>query len=152
MSKLAQRLRQQGLQVNHGAQEITDKKEPSVTTSQEEFEYQTIKNPDTGKEYEDPRPDMPEDSFLWLQMFVDADRISPEFYQHLLYMRSAGTRIVTGKSGGFVIRPEIGGKGTWLNEAQYKEYAARWLAPHRNEIIKILANLFQWSQVSSPAS
>jgi hypothetical protein len=111
-------------------------------TKTEFAEWKTLTASD-GKVYEDPRPDMPEDSFLWLQLFVMASEIRPELCQNLIYMRSPGSRIVKNKYSGYVIRPAIDGKGShgWLSEAQYKEYAEKWLGLHREELKELLARL-----------
>lgn len=96
-----------------------------------------------GTVYEDPRPDMPEDSFLWLQLFAMAGEISPELCQNLIYVRSPGSRIVKNKYGSYVIRPYIdqeGGKG-WLSEAQYREYAGKWLGLYQEELKKLLVKM-----------
>lgn|GEM_PF-3436479 len=89
--------------------------------------------------YEDPRPDLAEDSHLWNELLriahtfhpLDAEK-SAEFCAVLNGMRCGGTRIRAGKSG-WVLRPDINptGRVAWSSQAEYDEmkekYLARWL-------------------------
>jgi len=89
--------------------------------------------------YEDPRPDLAEDSHLWNELLriahtfhpLDAEK-SAEFCAVLNGMRCGGTRIRPGKSG-WVLRPDIDptGRVAWGSQAEYDEmkekYLARWL-------------------------
>lgn len=152
MSKMAERLQRQGKQDTQESNNKEGQKAPAVTYLDEDpsidiesipykYEWKTLTA--GGKTYEDPRPDMPEDSFIWLQLFAAADEISPRFCQNLIYIRSPGSRMVKGKSGNYVIRSEIDNQGVhgWLNESQYKEYAKKWLEPYREELKALLTRL-----------
>lgn len=89
--------------------------------------------------YEDPRPDLAEDSHLWNELLRIAYQFHPmepeksaEFCGVLNGMRCGGTRIRPGKSG-WVLRPDIDptGRVAWSSQAEYDEmkekYLARWM-------------------------
>jgi hypothetical protein len=89
--------------------------------------------------YEDPRPDLAEDSHLWNELLRIAYEFHPqlpeknaEFCGVLNGMRCGGTRIRAGKNG-WVLRPDIDptGRVAWSSQAEYDEmkqkYLARWL-------------------------
>jgi len=148
VSRMAERLRRQNLNIP----QKLELSQPEVKLPPGP-DWKTLKSPDTGKVYVDPRPDMPEDSFLWLQFFAEIDKTNPQLYEYLKYMRTAGTRIVQGKSQ-YVLRPDIDPEGakSWASEKMYEEYRDKWLMPHKDLIKEKLKNLFQWSQASSSQS
>jgi len=89
--------------------------------------------------YEDPRPDLAEDSHLWKELLRIAYVFHPleseksaEFCGVLNGMRCGGTRIRPGKSG-WVLRPDIDptGRKAWRSQADYDEmkekYLTRWM-------------------------
>lgn len=95
--------------------------------------------------YQDPRPDLEEDSNLWLQMFIDADKVSKQLVKNLWDMRVWGTRIVKGK-GGYILRPEIDPDGVkaWPDKQTYEKWRDKLLIPYKAQIGEILKNLHEW--------
>lgn len=99
----------------------------------------------TGREYKDPRPDLEEDSNLWCQAFIQAEKFSLQLAKNLWELRNWGTRIKRGQKG-FVIRPDIDEEGirAWPNEEMYRKHSARLLGPFRGQVKEILRGLFEW--------
>jgi hypothetical protein len=101
----------------------------------------------------DPRADWPEhlrlseDSALWSKLLTLAHRHSPQLARILEGFRTEGTRIVKLKNGNFGLRPVIRPAGSdnpdegWRDEADYKEYAKKFLAPWHNTLVKLLEEL-----------
>lgn len=104
---------------------------------------------DSGIYYEDPRPDLEEDSNLWCQAFAAADNYGEQLKKSLWDMRKGGTRIIRGKKS-FILRPEIDPQGVrgWPDQATYEKWRDRLLKPHQNQIVQILQGLFLWSSQS----
>jgi hypothetical protein len=108
----------------------------------------------TGKVYSDPRPDLAEDSELWLWLLVEADTISGKLFEVLHGFRCGGARIRQGKTG-YIIRPELdqtGKTSIWKTQRDYEKERDRWLRPFIKEISVLLKNLRPWSEASRPAS
>jgi hypothetical protein len=103
----------------------------------------TVKNPQ--KVYEDPRPDLEEDSNLWLQLFIEAEKTSAQLKENLYKMRNWGTRIVRGKTQ-FILRPDIDEDGirAWPDQETYEKWRDRLLVPHKKQIAEMLKRLFIW--------
>lgn len=95
--------------------------------------------------YQDPRPDLEEDSMLWLQAFVEAGKVNSKLVKNLWEMRNWGTRIIQGKNG-FVLRPDIDPEGiqAWPDKQTYEKWRNRLLLPYKAQIIELLKNLFEW--------
>lgn len=101
----------------------------------------------------DPRSNFPdhlrlsEDSALWSKLLTLAHRHSPQLARILEGFRTEGTRIVKLKNGNFGLRPVIRPAGSdnpdegWRDEADYKEYAKKFLAPWHNMLVKLLEEL-----------
>jgi len=101
----------------------------------------------------DPRSNFPdhlrlsEDSALWSKLLTLAHRRSPQLARNLEGFRAEGTRIVKLKNGNFGLRPVIRPAGSdnpdegWRDEADYKEYAKKFLAPWHNMLVKLLEEL-----------
>jgi len=99
-----------------------------------------------GKEYADPRPDLEEDSNLWLQFIIQAEKFSMKFAQNVYDMRGYGTRIRKGEIG-YILYPEIDNTGTisaWDSMATYQKYRDKLLGPYRKWVKEILKDLFEW--------
>lgn len=97
------------------------------------------------KEYTDPRPDLEEDSNLWLQLFIEADKSNEQLRKNLWEMRNWGTRIVRGKTQ-FVLKPDIDEDGirAWPDMETYEKWRDRLLLPHKKQVGEILKKLFAW--------
>lgn len=85
--------------------------------------------------YEDPRPDLADDHYLWNQLlriayeFNREERAqSAEFCGVLNGMRCGGTRLRPGKNG-WVLRPDIDESGVvaWQSQTEYDTYKERYL-------------------------
>lgn len=103
----------------------------------------------------DPRPDLTEDSALWSRLLTLAkaedERLNNKtvkqkqtgsFFGVLHGFRCAGTRLRRSETGSgmYVLRPDIDptGERAWINEAEYKQFSMRYLAPWEESLIKIL--------------
>jgi hypothetical protein len=101
----------------------------------------------------DPRADwpahlrFPEDSHLWSKLLTLAHRRSPQLCRNLEGFRAEGTRIVKLKNESFGLRPVIRPAGSinpeegWRDEADYKEYAKKFLAPWHDALVEMLEEL-----------
>ena len=101
----------------------------------------------------DPRSNFPdhlrlsEDSALWSKLLTLAHRHSPQLARNLEGFRTEGTKIVKLKNGNLGLRPVIRPAGSenpdegWRDEADYKEYAKKFLAPWHNMLVKLLEEL-----------
>lgn len=94
-----------------------------------------------------PRLRFPEDSQLWTKLLILARQRSPQLARNLEGFRTEGTKIVKLKNGSFGLRPVIRPAGSinpeegWRDEADYKEYAKKFLAPWHNMLVKLLEEL-----------
>jgi hypothetical protein len=95
--------------------------------------------------FQDPRPDLENDSLLWLQMFIDASKYSKKLLKNLWDMRVWGTRIIKGRAG-FVLRPDVDPEGVkaWPDKQTYEKWRNKLLMPYRAQIAVILKNLQEW--------
>ena len=103
----------------------------------------------------DPRADWPEhlrlseDSALWTKLLTLAHRRNPQLACNLRCFRIEGTRIVKLKNGNFGLRPVIRSRGPysnnpdegWRDEADYKRYAKKYLAPWHETLVELLEEL-----------
>jgi hypothetical protein len=98
------------------------------------------------RQYSDPRPDLQEDSWFWLQMFAGAE--DPMFEGILHGFRCMGARILMGRAGGYIIRPTIDPKGEkgWKSQEEYNKDRDQWLEPNGNEIKRLLKTLQPWKK------
>jgi hypothetical protein len=83
---------------------------------------------------------MPEDSFLWLQLLAEADKISPELFGVLHGFRCMGTRIIQGQTQ-YVLRPTIDNHLGYESKEKYDEDKLKWLVRWTDEIKQLLKNL-----------
>ena len=81
----------------------------------------------------------PEDSDLWMDLFMYADILDPYFAGVLQYLRNTGTKLVKDERFGYRLVPVIGADG-WESMAQYKQ-ETEYLKPYRNQLILILKKL-----------
>lgn len=95
----------------------------------------------------DPRPDLSEDSSLWVSFLTLAARESRQLYANLHGFRCAGTRLVKATSGQlagmYVLRPDIDPTGdrAWESLDLYKEFKQKYLKPMETQLLKVLGEL-----------
>ena len=88
----------------------------------------------------DPRPDLAEDSALWVRFLELAEKQDPMLAGTLHGFRCLGTRLRQGRSG-YVLRPEIDPIRGWLSQAEYEKERDKWLMPHISTIKDLLKQL-----------
>ena len=81
----------------------------------------------------------PEDSDLWMDLFMYADILDPYFAGMLQYLRNTGTKLVKDERFGYRLVPVIGADG-WESEKQYKQ-EVEYLKPYRTQLVQILRKL-----------
>lgn len=96
------------------------------------------------------------DDALWSKLIAAARQRSPRLARNLEAFRAEGTKIVKLQNGGFALRPVIvgadgvgrwGGAGPnspspgWQDEADYRRYAKKFLAPYHDLLVELLAGL-----------
>ena len=92
--------------------------------------------------WEDPRPDLEDDHHLWQRLLklccnLPDDEQGLELCGVLNGLRCGGTRLVRGKSGGFILRPLIDPRLGWENREEYEYIRDKFAKPHA-ETIKVL--------------
>ena len=104
----------------------------------------------------DPRPDLTEDSALWSRLLTlakaETERLNNKitvkqeqtgsFFGVLHGFRCAGTRLRRSETGSgmYVLRPDVDptGERAWISREEYELYRGKYLAPWKDELIKIL--------------
>ena len=86
----------------------------------------------------DPRPDLPEDSFIWEQL-MNLAASDQQIGQLLFALRCHGMRLVRGNTS-WVLRPEIR-PDCFESLADYEELKAKWLIPHGQQVTRWLKML-----------
>lgn len=81
----------------------------------------------------------PEDSELWMDLFLLADLMDPEFAAILQYLRNTGTKLVKDEKWGYRLVPHIGVDG-WQTVDEYKR-ESKYLLPFKNQLAMILKKL-----------
>ena len=81
----------------------------------------------------------PEDSELWMDLFLLADLMDPEFAAILQYLRNTGTKLVKDEKWGYRLVPHIGVDG-WQTVEEYKR-ESKYLLPYKNQLAIILKKL-----------
>lgn len=97
-----------------------------------------------GKVYMDPRPDIDDDSELWVTLLVEADKQEPKLWGALLGFRCIGARLLPVEgSDAYVLRPHIDPSGDcgFRSQEEYRDEAERWLRPHAAQFKLLLANV-----------
>ena len=101
----------------------------------------------------DPRSNFPdhlrlsEDSALWSKLLTLAHQRSPQLARNLEGFRTEGTKIVKLKNESFGLRPVIRPAGSdnpdegWRDEADYRRYAKKFLAPWHDALVEMLEEL-----------
>ena len=88
----------------------------------------------------DPRPDLAEDSALWVRFLELAGEKDKQLAWTLHGFRCQGTRIVLGRSG-YVLRPELDPIKGWNSQQEYERMRDKWLKPHIEKIAQLLKKL-----------
>ncbi len=88
----------------------------------------------------DPRPDMTEDSGLWIRLLDLAEQYHPGLAESLVQMRQHGTRLKKLPAGGYGLRPQVS-KAYWPSVEAYKAKAAKLLKPYHKELTGLLGRL-----------
>ena len=96
---------------------------------------------------QDPRPDLEEDSMLWLQLFAAAREVDKHLQKNLWEMRNWGTRIRE-VNGRFVLRPDIGPDTslTWPDKETYERWRDKLLAPYKVQLGELMKNISKWKE------
>jgi hypothetical protein len=81
----------------------------------------------------------PDDSDLWLELFMLADVYDPELAAILQYLRNTGTQLKPDSKWGYKLVPFVGDEG-WSSMAEYKRESAA-LKPYRSQLIICLRKL-----------
>ena len=81
----------------------------------------------------------PEDSDLWMDLFLYADVFDPYLAGILQYLRNSGTKLEKDERFGYRLVPHIGEDG-WESLEQYKR-EAEYLKPYRTQLVMILRKL-----------
>ena len=110
---------------------------------------------DIGYAYHDFYPYSPEDSDLWLELFVITDRVNRDFTERLFLIRSRGTQLILDQQFGFRLQPIINPNDTsgWhercnsnrpdcnnCSDPCYEKGRAQ-IMPYANEFIRALGEL-----------
>lgn len=93
----------------------------------------------SGTEYKDRYSQHPEDSELWIRLFMYADQISEDLAAHLQWIRNTGAILAPSAKYGYIIKPVIGAQG-WSSMEEY-ETERKPLVKHQMQIIGILKKL-----------
>ncbi len=86
----------------------------------------------------DPRPDLKNDHFMWVNLLTNAKEMFPAFINEtpfwgaLLGIRSGGARLAKTDTGTLKLLP-----GEFLPE-KWEDIKTQWLAPIKDELIKLL--------------
>ncbi len=91
---------------------------------------------------DDPRPDLGEDSALWVRLMSLAYVADPELAGSLHGMRCCGTRLQRTPCG-IVMQPDIdpSGRDGWPSIDAYRKARERWLIPHADTVRALLRRL-----------
>ena len=81
----------------------------------------------------------PDDSDLWLDLFMYADRIDPELSGILQWLRNTGTMLKPDAKWHYKLVPYVGDEG-WSNKEEYQKESVA-LKPYRSQLILILKKL-----------
>jgi len=107
----------------------------------------------SGWMYQDLYPRSPYDSNLWIELFIIADKASPEIAKRLEFVRTVGANLILDNTYGFIIKPIIDATGTngWTTIEQYNT-ERQCLEPYYKEItaaLKELRHLYNTGQIGT---
>ena len=78
------------------------------------------------------------DSYLWLELFIQADKISPDLAQRLQYLRNVGCRLSQSDKFGYMIIPI---EDYWEQAGVVYAEEKKCLNEYRDDVIKLLRGL-----------
>ena len=81
----------------------------------------------------------PDDSYLWLDLFMMADIVDPELAGILQWLRNTGTMLKPDEKFKYKLVPWVGDEG-WSSEAEYRKESAA-LKPYRTQLVMMLRKL-----------
>lgn len=97
---------------------------------------------DLGYSYKDSYEFSPNDSWLWIELFIITDKHNRELAKQLEIIRATGAILIINPQYGFVIQPVIDSNGQkgWKNVEQYNA-ERKYLMPYSNMLIESLKQL-----------
>lgn len=116
---------------------------PPVPPSPAPVYYQQGIFESIGHTFRDLYPYYPEDSNLWLELFIIADQVaSSDFANRLEFIRHVGARLVPDQQFGFRIEPiiDLAGMKGWASREQYDQ-ESRVLDPYIKEVVIAIKEL-----------
>lgn len=88
---------------------------------------------------DDYREYSPSDHRLWMELFIQSEKIDRNLTSILMYVRNTGAKLIRNSEYGYIIRPVIGQDG-WTSKEEY-ERERQCMTPYKNEIVKLLGGL-----------
>ena len=89
--------------------------------------------------YQDQCDVSPEDSYLWMELFIDADMINQDLARRLEYLRNTGCQLVPDSQYGYKIQPIIDptGRNGWESVEHYQAEVV-CLDPYVKDVLILL--------------
>ncbi len=81
------------------------------------------------------------DTYLWSKLINLAYQRNFLLARNLEGFRAEGTNILKSKNNKYVLRPTYGEESGWQDEDDYKEYADKFLKPHKDLLVELLGKL-----------
>jgi len=96
-----------------------------------------------GYSYEDLYPHSPNDSRLWIELFMIAASMNHDMAKRLEYVRNVGAWLILDQTYGFVIRPIIDpmGMNGWTSDEQYNQQGRNQLSVYGQQVVQCLGIL-----------
>ena len=97
--------------------------------------------------FQDPRPELQEDSSLWRILLEVSHEANPNLYGALHGLRCIGTRLERSKQWGLVLKPILPGIGIgenitgWKDKEDYRAVAQEYLRPHHDLLLGLLKKI-----------
>lgn len=102
-------------------------------------------NPDLfsclGRTYSDEYLYSPQDSRLWIELFIIASGIDPDLAARFQYVRNVGAQLVLDAVWGFKIQPVIDIRIGWQSPERYEEKGRYALSPYARQVVECLKEL-----------
>ena len=93
-----------------------------------------------GYSFEDKYPYSPNDSRLWLELFMIASSINHDMAVRLEYVRNTGAWLVANQQWGFIIQPVIDPAGVtgWTSLDHYNAEGRHQLSVYSQQVVQAL--------------